>query len=580
MNLLCAIGRYYILLVITATGLNICVANTNLITKPMVHNDFSNRSNSGIQDKKIAMTKPFIDIKSINNLIKSVEQALINKDLNSAYSYLEKANKLSKKIIYNSSNNLEITSIRMHLVELQNKFKKQETISLRLDSGLKKKIEPNIANKDHNASQLEKCALNNIGAVFDFPIDLNDKVLGWVKQFTTKKRVFMEQALSRASRYLPMVHQIFAEERVPKDLAYLAAIESGFLNSASSCANAVGMWQFMHATGKSYGLNKTAWVEERRDPVKATRAAAKYLRQLYVISGDWYLALVGYNAGPKVAERAVSNLGTRNFWDMYRSRWLSNQTKNYVPELCAAILIGRFPEKYGLKVEQMAPYTYDIVEVKSMVNLAVLSKYSAIDLETFKSLNPELSSDYTPPNHYLLRVPPGTINIVANALEKIPIEQRQQFVSYKTNNKETLLQVASKFKININDLLSMNNITSDQFIPGQEIRILSSMINTSILSGLTNQNKNKTNVKLNQKIANYANIDNKKYKQQDNVLNSDIKKKKMLITKNNNIFHTVKRGESLFAIADYYKLNLIDLKTMNGIKNTEIYVGQHIRIKH
>jgi membrane-bound lytic murein transglycosylase D len=130
--------------------------------------------------------------------------------------------------------------------------------------------------------------INNSGAVYDFPIDLNDKVVFWINQFTTNKRHFMEQILSRASQYLPMVHQIFTEEHVPKDLAYLAVIESGFMNSASSCAKAVGMWQFMQATGRDYGLSGDRWVEERRDPVKATRAAAKYIKQLYKMSGDCY----------------------------------------------------------------------------------------------------------------------------------------------------------------------------------------------------------------------------------------------------------------------------------------------------
>jgi len=311
------------------------------------------------------------------------------------------------------------------------------------------------------------------GAVFDFPIDLNDKVLAWVHEFTTAKRGFMERTLSRGTQWLPMARQIFAEERIPQDLAYLAVIESGFLNGAHSYAKAVGMWQFIRSTGRIYGLNGNAWVEERCDPVKATRASARYLRRLYETSGDWYLALVGYNAGPLTTERAIQNLGSRNFWDMARSRWLRNQTKNYVPELCAAILIGHYPERYGLKVDQLPPYAFETVDVDRMTSLTVLSRYvgAGVGVDALKELNPELLRASTPPGHYSLRVPPGLSGATARALARIPASQRLDFQTYKVRKGESLARVAAKFHLSPEDLLEANNLKKAQFKAGRVLKV-------------------------------------------------------------------------------------------------------------
>jgi membrane-bound lytic murein transglycosylase D len=319
--------------------------------------------------------------------------------------------------------------------------------------------------------ELERVKAAEEGNQYDFPIDLNDKVLAMVHAFTGPKRGFVENSLGRAARYLPMVRQVFAEEGIPQDLAYLAVIESGFRNQAKSRAAAVGMWQFMRSTGRIFGLSGNGWVEERRDPVKATRAAARYLKRLYQISGDWYLALVGYNAGPLTVERAVQALDSRNFWDLYRSRYLRNETKNYVPSLCAAILIGKNPDRFGIAVPALTPYVFETVEVDHMTSLAVLARYAGTDVDSLKELNPELLRGSTPPGRYVLKVPPGTSGTVNRALARIPSAERLDFKSYVLRRGDTPEKVAARFKLSAEELLAANDLARAQFKPGRRIQV-------------------------------------------------------------------------------------------------------------
>ncbi|MBL0209676.1 MAG: LysM peptidoglycan-binding domain-containing protein [Holophagaceae bacterium] len=327
-----------------------------------------------------------------------------------------------------------------------------------------------LSGEDLRAEQ-EKVKSAEKGAVFDFPIDLNSKVLGLVHTFTTEKRGFIENALSRASQWMPMIRQVFAEEGIPQDLAYLAVIESGFRNEARSRAAAVGMWQFIRSTGRIYGLTGNAWLEERRDPVKATRAAARYLKRLREVSGDWYLALAGYNAGPLTPERAIQALGTRNYWDIYRSRFLRNETKNYVPSLCAAILVGRFPERYGLNVAQLRPYVFETVEIERQTSLTVIARLAGTDVGTLRELNPELLRATTPPGRYTLRVPPTLAAPTARALARLPRQQLLEFRSYVIRRGDTVSTVASRFKVSEDDLLATNDMSRSQFKRGRRIQV-------------------------------------------------------------------------------------------------------------
>lgn len=337
--------------------------------------------------------------------------------------------------------------------------------------GLKDQAEGTILSAEQLKAERDQVLAAEAGAVFDFPIDLNDKVLTWVNIFTGRLKSKIEASLSRGSSYLPMIRKVFAEEGIPQDLAFLPIVESGYINHARSYAKAVGMWQFMRATGRMYGLNASAWVEERKDPVKATRAAARLLKHLYEREGDWYLALVGYNAGPLYNDRASQALGSRNFWDMARSRHLRDATKSYVPQMCAAVLVGRFPERYGLTVTQGPLFTYDTVEVDRMTSLAVLARHAGTDVESLKHLNPELLRSTTPPGKYQLRVPPGSGASTAGALAKIPSSDRVDFQRYVIRKGDTVAKVAARFKISREDLLEANGLKASQFKAGRRIQI-------------------------------------------------------------------------------------------------------------
>lgn len=339
------------------------------------------------------------------------------------------------------------------------------------EAGLKAQDEVVSITGDELRAELERVRAAEQGASYDYPIDLNDKVLTWVNLFTTSRKGFMENALGRASMYLPMVRQVFAEEGVPADLAYLALIESGYRNDANSRAKAVGMWQFIRSTGRIYGLNGTAWVEERRDPIKATRAAARYLKRLFQISGDWYLAASSYNAGPLTLDRAIQNVGSRNFWDLHRSRWLRTETKNYVPELCAAILIGHNPERYGLHVLPLTPYAYETVTVSSMTSLTVLARCAGTDAATLRALNPELLRGSTPPGSYALRVPPGQAVDCLRQLARMPAGQRLDFQNYTVRKGDTLVKVAKRFKLSPEDLLAANDLEVRAFKVGKRLLV-------------------------------------------------------------------------------------------------------------
>ena len=215
--------------------------------------------------------------------------------------------------------------------------------------------------------------------------------------------------MSRSTRYLPMIKKVFAEYGLPEDLAYLAMIESGYTNTARSTASAVGMWQFMKGTGVRYGLTVDSYVDERRDPEKATNAAAKYLLDLYKQFGSWYLAVASYNCGEGRVQREINqNTDLKSFWELSNNYCLPNETKNYVPQMIAATIIAKNPEKYGFKnVRYQKPLKYDAIKVNESTSLQATAVAATTSSEEISVLNPELLRNATPGGVSLLKIPPG-----------------------------------------------------------------------------------------------------------------------------------------------------------------------------
>jgi membrane-bound lytic murein transglycosylase D len=555
---------------------------------------------------------PKAELGKLKAFIENGEKALEEKDWDGAQTWAAQAAELLADWPEELLKLPEVASLQGRLTDLQQHLPDTEEVPSisQPDPGLKEAEEVGPPSPEELSTVLEEVKGAEMGAVFDFPIDLNDKVLAWVNLFTTEKKGFMERALSRASRYLPMVRQIFAEEGIPQDLAFLAVIESGYINSAHSYARAVGMWQFIRSTGRIYGLGGNAWLEERRDPVKATRAAARYLRKLYELDGDWYLALASYNAGPLTTERAILNLNSHNFWDMWRSRWLRNQTKNYVPELCAAILVGRFPERYGLKVEQLPPYVYETVDVERMTSLPVLARYAETDVDALKELNPELLRATTPPGHYVLRVPPGLSGATARALARIPANQRLDFKPFKIRKGQTLTRVAAKFNLSPEDLLTANGISRAQFRPGRTILVPPPPADPIDVRDLLPQAERARVIEdhpLEQlpALPPEGPTPSMERAREEAAVPAPPElgaeppavpaaavrppapsrpaaprpAARVVAAEPRAAFHVVKRGETLFAIAERYGVEVKDLRKMNRIKRNAIQTGQRLRLR-
>jgi membrane-bound lytic murein transglycosylase D len=260
---------------------------------------------------------------------------------------------------------------------------------------------------------------------------------------------------------MDMIHRILAEEGVPLDLGYIPHVESAFKPKALSRVRAYGLWQFMAATGRNYGLQIDYWVDERADAEKATRAAARYLKFLYGMFGDWNLAMASYNAGEYKVQRGLKRSGADDFWELARTRYLRRETKNFVPAILAAIVIYRNPEKYGFDPATRAtPWEYEEIQVDGPVDLMVLAECAGSDLHTLRNLNPELRRNTVFPEAtaYRLRVPPGRGQAALARLAEIPPGQRIRQVEHVLQRGETLSLLASKYGTSVRAIQTANNI--------------------------------------------------------------------------------------------------------------------------
>lgn len=267
---------------------------------------------------------------------------------------------------------------------------------------------------------------NEIKNTLDFSFTPHPLVQGFINYYQGRGRATMETGLRRSGQYMQMARKIFREEGVPEDIVWLGQVESAWRPTARSWAAASGLWQFIPGTGSRFGLRQTAYVDERNSFEKATRASARYLKWLHNRFGNWELAMGAYNTGEGNIDRAIGRAGQRDFWAIYP--YIAQETRNYVPNILAVILIAKNPEKYGFRnVQRMSPLAYDTVSVPSATSLQLVASLTDTSLDTVRALNPELRRDSTPPGEpFLLRVPPKRGHQMVALLKRIPAERRNQ----------------------------------------------------------------------------------------------------------------------------------------------------------
>jgi len=313
----------------------------------------------------------------------------------------------------------------------------------------------------------------------DIPLTMNSKVEYFLYYFQTRGKESFSRWLARSSRYIPMMKEILKREAMPEDLVYVAMIESGFHLHAKSWANAVGPWQFISGTGRRYDLRIDQWVDERKDPVKATTAAARYLKELYsMFNGDWYLAAAGYNAGENKILRAITKYNTNDFWELSRGSYLARETKEYVPKLLAAAIIAKEPARFGFSdIAYLPAIEFDTVTIPSRTDLELVATLAGTTYENIKELNPDLRHWCTPPNYpdYELKIPKGSkqqfLLEYAKVAEDKRFSERILYTRYHARKSDTLKKIARKYGTTVEALAQMNGISTKTRIAGRSLSV-------------------------------------------------------------------------------------------------------------
>jgi membrane-bound lytic murein transglycosylase D len=292
----------------------------------------------------------------------------------------------------------------------------------------------------------------------DVPITMNAHVERSLRLFKQTLRPKFDLWLERSGRYETLMREILRSEGLPEDLLYVALIESGFNPKAYSRAKAVGPWQFIAPTARRYGLAINAWVDERRDPIKSTRAAAAYLKDLYALFGSWPLALASYNAGEGKVGRAIQKTKTEDFWEIQKTRLLKRETKNYIPHFMAAKIIASDPEEHGFFPDYHDPLDFDAIALDRPTDLRLVARLTGTTYETIKELNPELRRWCTPPYLplYTLRIPPGTAEAFWEQYSQVPEEAISPWKEHVVKKGDTIPKLAKQHRLTAKILMDVN----------------------------------------------------------------------------------------------------------------------------
>ncbi len=322
-----------------------------------------------------------------------------------------------------------------------------------------------------------------VAAAYD--VALNSEVRYFLDRFTGNRREVITLWVSRSARYLAMIRDVLRAHGLPEELAFTAMIESGFKPDAVSRAGAKGMWQFMAGTARRYGLRVDRWVDERLDPEKSTVAAAGYLRDLHALFGSWALAQAAYNAGEVKVLRAIRLTGSQDFWTLAQSRHLRRETKDFLPQIHAATLIGRDPARYGFEFEDAEPIAVDRVIVPGSTDLRRLAAGAGLAPDAVRALNPTLVRGVTPPETaWTLRVPTGSRASVIAALAppRRAMASARGEVSHAAATgeihvvrpRDTISTIAKRYGVSVGDVMRWNRLDPhDRIRPGDRLRVAS-----------------------------------------------------------------------------------------------------------
>ncbi len=376
------------------------------------------------------------------------------------------------------------------------------------------------------------------------PTEINSSVEKWINYFQGRGRPHMERYLLRSTRYEALMKKVLRDNKLPEDLFYVALIESGFSSQAFSHASAVGYWQFIRGTGKRYKLKINQLVDERRDPVMSTQAAANYFKDLYKLTNSWYLSMASYNVGEGRILRAVRKYKTNDFWELSRNkRALPRETDDYVPKFIAAKLIAKNPDKYGFEgIDYMAPIEFDHITVNQPVNLRVMSEKMNFNYEDFKALNPKFKGEIAPldsENTLGLRIPIGGYDVAIKAAqESVPekveyIAVQDEIQNYKIRRGDTFSTIAKRFRTNVAFLRDLND-----FPRKKKLRL-----------GQTIMVPDRTPLEV---------------KRPDVIAKTKTVLKPVAVPILGN-FYIVQPGDSLWSIAEKYKVSMLSLQKVNNI---------------
>ncbi len=416
----------------------------------------------------------------------------------------------------------------------------------------------------------------------DIPIPLNEKVLSYIELFQGRLRDFLASGLERGAGYLPMIQNVFRAEGLPLDLAYIPLIESAFKPSALSRAQAKGMWQFMRGTALENGLKHDWYIDERADPEKATRAAAKYLHTLYNMFDDWHLALASYNGGPGRVQRAMQKTGINDFWQLSSNQQrLPRETREYVPMILAAIIIAKNPAQYGFDAapatltagNATAALKYEKVALPQAMDLRRVAEWCGKPIDEIQALNPELRRWTTPVRNsgYEVKVPVGTGDKLRERLRTATPSELASLNWYRVKNGESLASIARKLSVSREDLAEANSLTVKSHVrSGQELivpRAPATLLNARV--DRPAPQKPQTTVAEAEANVDADHVGVRRASASADSDGDDISK----------IVYKVKRGDTLFSIAKAFETSVEALRSWNRLRGDHISPGDRLTIQ-